>query len=330
MRIFVTGATGFIGGYLVEALLAQGHEVAALVRTPAKAQHLADKGVELHPGDITDKESMRAPMTGVDALFHVAAWYKVGEKSDKAYQINVDGTRNVLELMQELAIPKGVYTSTVGVFSDTNGVLATEDYRFDPSQEGFLNAYEETKWKAHYEIALPMMEAGLPLVIVMPGLVYGPGDTSAIGDALSQYLQKKLPMMPQKTAFCWAHVEDIVQGHILALEKGTPGETYIIAGEPYTFVDALHLAEEITGIPAPRMTAPPGVLKALSGVLGAVNAVIPLEGQYHPETLRTMAGVTYLGDNRKAREELGYEPRPLRAGLPGTLHHMMQEMDMQA
>lgn len=328
MKYFVTGATGFIGGRLTRALIAQGHQVVAVVRTPAKAQDLAALGVELVKGDITEKDSMRAGMRGVDGVFHVAAWYKVGEKSDMAYEINVTGTRNVLELMQELNIPKGVYTSTLAVFGDTKGKFPKEDYYFDPTKEDFVSVYDETKWRAHYEVAVPMMQAGLPLVIVQPGLVYGQGDTSSVEENMRLYLQKKLPMLPQKAAFMWAHVDDIVTGHLLAMSKGRIGESYIIAGEHSTFMDAMKLAEEITGIPAPRLTASPALLKTFSKVMGVVNSIIPLEGQYHPETLRAIAGVTYLGDNSKARHELDYNPRPLREGLRETLEHLMHAMGM--
>jgi nucleoside-diphosphate-sugar epimerase len=330
MKYFVTGATGFIGGKLAKALIARGHEVVALVRTPAKTQHLAKLGITLAPGDITDKESMRQSMIGVDGVFHVAAWYKIGEKGDEAHTINVDGTRNVLELMRELQIPKGVYTSTLAVFGDTHGTQPDESFYFDPTKEPFLSAYDETKWRAHYEVAVPMMEQGLPLVIVQPGLVYGTGDTSSVADTIKQYLMGKLPLMPQQTAYMWAHVDDVVEGHILAMEKGKVGESYIICGEKSTLVDALKLAESITGIPVPKMVVSPALLKAMSAIMRVVNIVVPLEGQYHPETLRVVAGVTYLGDNSKAKRELGYNPRPLREGLKPTLEDMTRELGIVA
>src|SRR5215204_3344164 len=116
MKYFLTGATGFLGGRVARRLRAGGHEVVAVVRSIEKAGDLADLGVELHRGDVADKESMRAPMGGVDGVFHVAGWYKVGvrDKSD-GERVNVQGTRNVLELMEVLGVPKGVYTSTLAV-----------------------------------------------------------------------------------------------------------------------------------------------------------------------------------------------------------------------
>src|SRR5688572_8839004 len=125
MKYFVTGATGFLGGVLVRKLREQGHEVHASVRDPEKAQDLQAIGVKLFKGDVTDKESMREAMLGVDGVYHVAGWYKIGVKDKRdAERVNVQGTRNVLELMQELNIPRGVYTSTLAVHSDTHGRLA--------------------------------------------------------------------------------------------------------------------------------------------------------------------------------------------------------------
>jgi nucleoside-diphosphate-sugar epimerase len=108
MKYFVTGTTGFLGGRVARQLLATGHEVIALARMPSRAQELVALGVKVHAGDITDKESLRTPMTGVDGIFHIAAWYKVGAReTSQAEPINVGGTRNVLEMMQELDIPPG-------------------------------------------------------------------------------------------------------------------------------------------------------------------------------------------------------------------------------
>jgi len=327
MKYFITGATGFIGGHVARQLLEAGHTVVALVRNPAKAQDLAALGAELHQGDITDRESMRAPMTGVDGLFHIAAWYEVGVRdTSRAEQINVEGTRNVLELMRDLGIPKGVYTSTVGVFSDTRGKLVDESYRYQPDG-AWISVYERTKWQAHYEVAEPMMRAGLPLVIVQPGVVYGPGDTSIAHKTLVQYLQKKLPMTPRGAAFCWGHVEDTARAHILAMEQGRPGESYIIAGPVHTLAEGLALAEQITGVPAPRMQVNPGVVRALASVAGLVERVVPLPELYSAETLRSSAA-TYTAGNAKAQRELGFTPRPLEEGLRETLHYEMERLGM--
>ncbi|TLZ64239.1 MAG: NAD-dependent epimerase/dehydratase family protein, partial [Methanobacteriota archaeon] len=147
MRYFVTGATGFIGTRVVRRLREAGHEVGAIARDPGKAGDLTKLGVWVQPGDITDKESMRGPMNGADGVFHLAAWYKIGEKDKSpAVRSNIEGTRNVLELMKELGIPKGVYTSTLAVFGDTKGQAVDESYRHDGP---WLSEYDRTKWVAH-------------------------------------------------------------------------------------------------------------------------------------------------------------------------------------
>jgi len=258
MRYLVTGATGFIGGHVARQLARAGHEVRALVRSPERMDapgrgDLARAGITVCAGDITDKDSLRAPMRGVDGVFHLAAWYKVGARDpSQAEAINVAGARNVLEVMRELGVPRGVYTSTLAVFSDTAGRVVDESYRHDGP---WLSEYDRTKWIAHYEVAEPMMREGLPLIIVQPGVNYGPGDTSGIGALFVRYLRRRLPVAPERTAYCWAHVEDTARGHILALEKGKPGQCYILAGPPHTLVEARPIAERLTGIPAPRLRA---------------------------------------------------------------------------
>jgi nucleoside-diphosphate-sugar epimerase len=317
MRYFITGATGFVGGEIARQLRAAGHDVIALVRSPQKAAVLADLGVQLAEGDITEKDSMRSPMQGVDGVFHTAGWYKLGVKDTSLMErINVEGTRHVLDLMRELGTPKGVYTSTVAVFSDTQGRVFDETYRFDGKH---ISAYDRTKWQAHYEVAVPAQQAGLPLVIVQPGLVYGPGDTSAMGRARIDYLKRRLPMVPSKTSFCWGHVEDTARGHLLAMERGAPGESYIIAGPRHTFIDSFEIAERITGIPAPPIHPPPWFVRLTAMMTGVVGAVIPLPEAYTAESLRVIAGSTYWASSAKAERELGWQARSLEEGFRQTL-----------
>jgi nucleoside-diphosphate-sugar epimerase len=322
MKYFVTGATGFVGNVLARKLREAGHEVHASVRNPDKAKDLQALGVKLFKGDVTDKESMREEMTGVDGVYHVAGWYKIGtrDKSD-GEKVNIQGTRNVLELMQELRIPKGVYTSTCAVNSDTHGQLVDESYHFTGKH---LSEYDRTKAVAH-DVAKKFIAKGLPLVIVMPGLIYGPGDTSVLRTNIQDFLHLKLPMLPSQTTLCWAHVDDIVQGHMLAMEKGKIGESYIIAGEPYQVVDAFKLASQITGKRAPGVVSHK-VMKALSVIVKPFDNFLP--ETYTSEGLREIAGPTYLGDNSKAKRELGYNPRPFREGWEETLHHEMKLLGM--
>jgi nucleoside-diphosphate-sugar epimerase len=295
------------------------------VRQRRAADPLTSLGVIVHQGDVTDRSSLRRPMEGADGVFHVAGWYKLGIRDRaSAVEINIEGTRNVLDVMRELRIPKGVYTSTLAVNSDTRGQIVDETYRFTGRH---VSLYDWSKAEAH-KVAMQQIEAGLPLVIVQPGLIYGPGDTSGVRTTFLQYLQRKLPAVPAKATYCWAHVDDEARGHVLAMERGKPGRNYFLAGPVYTLVEALDIAASFTGIPPPRIHLPSGVLKAVAMALRPIDGFVRLPPSYSPESLRVLAGVTYLGSNARAKNELGWHVRPLREGLMETLRHEMRLLGM--
>lgn len=327
MKYLVTGATGFIGRWVARQLVEQGHEVRSLARNPYRTNHLGETGVEIMQGDITKKESMREAMSGMDGVFHIAEWCRLGVHSRKeiavAEAINVGGTRNVMELVRELKIPKCVYTSSLAVFSDTKGRKFNETYRHHGP---WLSVYDHTKWQAHYEVAVKMQEERVPIVIVQPGLVYGPGDQSGIHAMWASSVQKRLRMVPKKTAFCWGYVEDIARGHLQAMEKGRPGESYILAGPQHTLIEALEIAEKITGIKPPRFHPGPRAMQFFAAVMGMAGYLKPLAEGSSGESLRTLAGTTYLGIDQKARLELDFLPRSLEAGLRETLAFEQAEL----
>ncbi|MGH9847170.1 MAG: hypothetical protein ACREEM_51395 [Blastocatellia bacterium] len=131
-------------------------------------------------------------------------------------------------------------------------------------------------------------------------------------------------MVPAGVAYCWAHVDDTARAHLQAMEKGRAGENYLIGGPAHTLVEALEIAETITGIPAPRLHPGPGTMRAMASLMGVVEKFVSLTADYSPETLRVMAGATYLGSNAKAERELGFSARPLEEGLRETLAHEMK------
>jgi dihydroflavonol-4-reductase len=325
-RYFVTGATGFLGGELVKQLIGRGHRVTALVRSPEKAAFLQVLGVQLHVGDIRDRATLRAPMEGTDGVFHTAAWYKVGDRSTahEAEQINVEGTRNVLETARDLAIPRIVYTSTVAVLGDSRGESRDESFY---SAGPFLTEYDRTKWKAHYEVAVPMMRAGLPLIIVMPGAIYGPGDTSSVHSTLVQLLRGRLFVTPRGVTFAWVYIEDAARGLRLAMERGKTGESYLLTGPIHSFEDAFSLAARIAGKRPPILHPPPMVMRGASKLVGLLEGW-DLQVPIAAETLRLMAGTSWIGSSAKAEAELGYTTRPLEEGLRHTIEHELRQLGM--
>ncbi|MBX7081077.1 MAG: NAD-dependent epimerase/dehydratase family protein [Nannocystaceae bacterium] len=320
MQVFVTGATGFIGGRLARALVAAGHRVRALVRDPVAAQGLAQAGIELHAGDIRDRGSVREAMRGADRVVHTAAWYRIGsDDAAQAHDINVVGTRNVLEMMREHAVPRGVYTSSIAVYGDTQGRTVDEA---TPITGPWNSTYERTKALAHTEVALPMMAEGLPLVTLLPGVVYGPGDHSPIRDSLVQLLQKRLPVAPRNTTYCWAHVDDTAAVHVHALEHGRTGECYIVAGAVCELLRVYELAAAQAGVPAPRLHPSGKTLRTLARASDALARFVPqLPAAYRGESLRSVAETTSIASSAKAGRELGWRPRGLELGLRETVEH---------
>ncbi|HSE09895.1 MAG TPA: NAD-dependent epimerase/dehydratase family protein, partial [Nocardioidaceae bacterium] len=209
MRYAITGATGFLGGVLARQLRDAGHDVVALVRDTGRAAALADLGVELVAGDLDDATALDRLCDGADGLFHVAGWYKVGSRTPElGEQVNVEGTRNALEAARRNSVPRVVYTSTLAVNSDTKGVVVDESYRFTGRH---ISVYDETKARAH-DIAVEYAADGLDVVILQPGAIYGPGDTSQIGGLIEQVAHGWTAVVPRANAMCWAHVEDVARG----------------------------------------------------------------------------------------------------------------------
>ena len=319
MKVFATGGTGFIGGEVVRQLRGRDDEVVCLVRSPGKATELTELGCELVRGDLGDADAIRRGMEGCDAVIHAAAMYEVGVPASRhpaMWEANVAGTEHVLSAAREAGVAKVVHVSTVGVFGDTHRQVVDESYEH-PGRE-FTSYYEETKLEAH-RIAERMIEDGLPGVIVQPGGVYGPGDTSQVADLLEQFLAGRMPLIPfPELGICLSHVEDVAGGILLALDRGRVGEAYVLSGPVTTMREAVETVAAATGRRAPRYAMPTALMKALTPVGPLVGKVM---GQ--PPNLRELIssanGVTFWASHEKASRELGYAPRGLEEGLRQTL-----------
>jgi nucleoside-diphosphate-sugar epimerase len=297
----------------------RGDEVVCLVRNPGKAGKLTELGCELVAGDLGDRAAIRAGMDGCDAVVHAAAMYEVGipESQHAAmYEANVVGTENVLGAAKETEIPKIVYVSTCGAFGNTHHQIVDEEYRHPG--EDFTSYYEQTKVEAH-RLADRMIEDGLPCVIVQPGGVYGPGDTSQLGVLIDQFIKGRMPLIPfPELGLCLAHVEDTAAGIVLALDKGGPGETYVLAGPPTTMRDAVGIVAAASGKKAPKHAMPTVLMKAMTPIGPLVGKMM---GQ--PPNLREIISsadnVTFWATNEKAVRDLGFDPRGIEEGIRQTL-----------
>ena len=320
MKVFVTGGTGFIGGEVVRQLRERGDEVVCLVRNPEKAERLTALGCQLASGDLSDETAIRGGVEGCDAVVHAAAMYEVGIPASKRpvmWEANVAGTERVMKATLEAKVPKVVYVSTVGAFGNTQRRVVDESYEH-PGKE-FTSYYEETKLEAHRVVKRMISEQGLPAIVVQPGGVYGPGDTSQVADLLEQFLAGKLPLLPfPELGICLTHVEDIAAGILLALDKGKLGETYVLSGPVTTMRDAVETVAGISGRKAPKHALPVPLMRAMIPIGPLVGKLM---GQ--PPNLRELISsgdkVTFWASHEKASRELGYAPRGMEEGLRQTL-----------
>jgi len=320
VKVFVTGGTGFIGGEVVRQLRDRGDDVVCLARSAEKARAAAVLGCTIVSGDLSDEEAIRQGMEGCDAVVHAAAMYEVGipaKQHPAMYEANVRGTERVLRAALEAKIAKVVYVSTVGAFGNTHRTVVDETYEH-PGKE-FTSYYEETKLEAHRIARRMTAEEGLPCVIVQPGGVYGPGDTSQVADLLEEFFAGKLPLLPfPELGICLTHVSDIAAGILLALDKAEAGETYVLSGPVTTMRDAIETVAGLSGRRAPKHALPTPLMKALTPIGPLVGRLM---GQ--PPNLRELIssadGVTFWASHEKASRELGYEPRGMEEGLRQTL-----------
>ncbi|GAB4498704.1 MAG: NAD-dependent epimerase/dehydratase family protein [Anaerolineales bacterium] len=343
---FLTGGSGFIGGHLIRQLVAKGYSVRALARSESSAHKVTALGAQPILGDLEDEAALRSAMTGCDVVFHLAAWYELTRRNaEQAYAINVDGTRRVLRIAHEVGVPRIVYTSTVATFGDTGGNLVDETYHYRPQTDLMVGAcqptqtrqpanalrteYDRTKYLAH-EAALELVRAGAPIITVMPGGVYGAGDTSSIGEMMTLYLRGFLALLPgPETMLTYAHVEDVAAGHILAAEQGKVGESYILAGPALTMEEVVALWAELTGKPRPLLGIPARFLRPFAPLMDVLQEKLPLPNALSGEALRIL-GATYIARSDKAMQALGWQPRPLADGMRATLQAFQAELDAQA
>jgi nucleoside-diphosphate-sugar epimerase len=320
MKAFITGATGFVGGRLAERLRERGDDVVCLVRSPQKAAKLESLGCTPVAGDLRDEDAIRKGMEGCDAVFHVAADYRVGLKKtshDSMTDTNVGGTTRVLDAAAATpTVKKVVYVSSLVVNGNTRGQVVDESY--EHPGDGYTSHYEKTKLEAH-RVADEKAAAGVPVVIVQPGSIYGKGDESVTGGIIRDAARGKLPMVSFADAgFTMVHVDDVVDGILAAYEKGRVGESYHLGGERVTMRQLVEAAAEAGGKKPPRINLPPVMVKMSVPIAPLVTKAMGLPPNLK-ELISSSDGVTFWGSHDKAAAELGYSPRDLRTGLKETV-----------
>jgi len=252
-------------------------------------------------------------------VIHAAGSYRVGLKPSERpamWDANVGATERVLDAAIAANVPRILYVSTVNIFGDTHGAVVDETYR-RPKSDGFISWYDETKLRAH-EAAEARIATGAPIVIVMPGQVYGPHDHSLASLQLELAHAGKLrySAFPDLGA-AWVHVHDLATGIVAALDRGRPGEAYVLAGEPRRMGESIATAARIGGHRPPRLIIPTGFLRLIAPLNDRVGH-LPMMPAGMREVISASAGVTYWASHDKATRELGFEPRTLEQGIADT------------
>lgn len=314
MKAFVTGATGFIGSNVVRALLKRGVEVCALVRPSANRSNLVGLDVESVEGDLLDFDSLRRGMDGCEQVYHVGALYSFWVRPRRLiYDVNVEGTRNVLKAAKDERVEKVVYTSSVaalGLLEDGQAADETTAVNFS----NIIGDYKKSKYLAE-KVALEFAQ-DLPVVIVNPSFPVGPRDIkpTPTGQTILDFLNRKMPAYVD-TGMNVVDVEDVALGHLLAAEKGRVGERYILGGENLTMKQLLDLLAEITGLPAPRFRLPYYPVLAMSFLNAGFCTLFPsCTPRMTPQTIRMSRHLMFF-DPSKAVEELDFPQTPAREAL---------------
>jgi dihydroflavonol-4-reductase len=315
MKVFVTGGTGFVGSAVIRKLLAGGHEVRALVRPGTNTRMLDGLPVERVRGDLRDLEVLKKGMSGCEWVFHVAALYAYwGYTWDNFYQSNVEGTRRVMEAAQKSGVKRVVHTSSIASLGiPRDGTPGTEETPV--TLKDMLSDYKRSKYLAE-EVVREFVALGLPVVTVNPAAPVGVGDhkPTQTGKMIVDFLNGKMPAYVD-TGLTIVDVDDVANGHFLAMEKGKVGERYILGGENLTLKQVLDLLSEVSGRPEVRTRIPRAVALTWAYVdigLARLNSKhIPAAT---PDAVRVSSRKEYFSST-KAIRELDYTFIPARDAL---------------
>lgn len=324
--IFVTGATGFIGTKLVNALVAQGHTVHALSRATSNRDGLTHERIHLVRGDLLDRDSLRKGMEGCSRVFHLAAYAKNWSRDASVFfKQNVEGMKNVLDAAHGAGVERVVFTSTIVVFGPRPaGVVGDESMpRITPR---YLTEYEESKSVAERE-ALRYVKDGHAIVVVNPARVYGPGkltEGNSVSLMIDMYDRGKVPVLLNGGVNVgnYVLVDDLVRGHILAMERGKVGERYILGGENASLKHIFELVDEVSGKKHIQFNLPPTVAMLYGSFEKKKAEWLRMYPQITPGWVETFLQ-DWAYSCAKAERELGYTITPLKEGIRMTYEWLM-------
>ncbi len=314
-RVFVTGGSGLIGGALVDRLIADGDDVAALARSDAAAAALAARGAQVVRGDVLDEAVLADGMRGRDVLFHVAGVNTMCPLDPAPlYRVNRDGARAAVRAAAAAGVGRVVHTSSAATLGEAEGTVGDEH---SAHRGYFLSDYERSKTEGEAAVLEVAARTGVDVVCVNPSSVQGPGRTGGTGRILLALLDGRLPFFID-TRINVTDIADTVDGHVRAAERGAPGRRYVLCGATFTTAEAFALLSRVSG----REVRPRIVPGRVATAAGAVAEAAFRLARRHPPFCRAMArtlihGHTY--DGSRAERELGLRYTPVEETLRVTL-----------
>ena len=315
MKTLVTGSTGFLGSAVLRELLDDGREVKVLIRKGTNTANIDGLDVEIAYGDLRDSESLLSALKGCEILYHTAAYYSLWNRDQQLiYDVNVEGTRKILQASQKKGLEKIVYTSTVGCIGLNDDITpATENTFFNKNT--LSNDYKKSKYQAEH-IALEFARSGLPVVIVNPSTPVGPRDIkpTPTGKIILDFLNREMPAYLD-TGLNLIDVKDCARGHVLAEKKGIPGERYILGNQNLSLFDILVMQETITGLKAPSIKMPFWLALSAGWICEMVSNHITGKPPAVPLAGVKMAKYFMYFDSSKAVQKLGLPQNPVENAL---------------
>ncbi len=313
-RALVTGATGFVGSAVARRLLAEGFIVRVLARPGSDRRNLVGLEVEVAEGNLTDAASLERACADCDALFHVAADYRLwAPKPEELYQANVEGTRALMQAAKKAGVKRIVYTSSVAVLGiPKDGTPGNEDTPV--TVDDMIGHYKRSKFLAE-EVVREMARDGLPVVIVNPSTPIGPRDLkpTPTGRVVRDAAAGKMPAYVD-TGLNLAHVEDVAEGHWLAYQKGVIGQRYVLGGTDMSLREILAMIADIVGRKPPKVRLPHGVVLPIAYISETFARLTGIPPVATVEEVRMSKKLMFFS-SEKAKRELGYTQRPARQAL---------------
>ncbi len=319
--VFVTGGTGFLGRALVERLVGDGNEVRALARSDASAGKLGALGAEPVQGDVLDLDALAAAMVECDVVYHAAGAnaFCVRDPSPM-FEVNVRGSENVVRAAARAGVRRVVYTSSAATLGEAGGTIGSEE---SPHRGWFYSDYERSKFEAERAVFAAARETGLDVVSVNPASVQGPGRASGSAKLLLDYLNGRIPAVVD-SRISLVDIADCTEGHLLAAERGSPGERYVLSGATLSVRDGLALVASVVGIDRPVRTLPPWLAIGAATVVEALGRVRRSRPSICREVARTLIhGHAY--DGSKATRALGLRYTPIEETLRRTVDWWVEQ-----